>query len=135
MHLALPSFSEATNRSRNYQVCTRCVMDTTDPDIQFDEEGICNHCHEYDVLARVTLPTGDEAKRQLEQLVGRIKRDGKGKPYDCVIGVSGGVDSTFVAYKVKELGLRPLAVHLDNGWDSELAVSNIFATVKKLGID
>ena len=71
----------------------------------------------------------------LERLVEKMKRDGRGKPYDCIIGVSGGVDSTYVAYKVKQMGLRPLAVHMDNGWDSELAVKNIEETLKRLGID
>ena len=118
-----------------YQMCTRCVMDTTDPDIQFDENGVCNHCHQYDELVRQRVLTGKEGERKLQQIVAQIKRAGAGKPYDCVIGVSGGVDSTFVAYKVKQLGLRPLAVHLDNGWDSELAVKNIENICHKLEID
>jgi N-acetyl sugar amidotransferase len=121
--------------TRAYQICTRCVMDTTDPDIQFDENGVCNHCHEYDLRISKKVFTGAEGKRRLDQFVTDIKRDGKNKDYDCVIGVSGGVDSTYVAYKVKELGLRPLAVHLDNGWDSELAVKNIENALKKLNID
>jgi N-acetyl sugar amidotransferase len=78
---------------------------------------------------------GDAGREKLEQLAAKIRADGKGKPYDCVIGVSGGVDSTYVAYLVKKLGLRPLAIHLDNGWDSELAVKNIEETLKRLGID
>src|SRR6185437_10755473 len=78
---------------------------------------------------------GEEAKLKLNNLVAQIKITGKGKEYDCIIGVSGGVDSTYVAYLVKELGLIPLAIHFDNGWDSELAVSNIEKTLDKLGID
>lgn len=116
-----------------YQICIRCIMDTTDPDIVFDKNGICNHCKQYDIDRDIFLnKTGSE---ELNKLIMTIKEDGKGKEYDCVIGVSGGVDSTFVAYKVKELGLTPLAVHLDNGWNSELAVSNIEKVLKKLNID
>jgi len=114
-----------TTDDRKYQICTRCVMDTTDPDIVFDENGVCNHCHAYDQSVAQGLFSGDEGKRKLEEIADKIKTDGKKKEYDCIIGVSGGVDSSFVAYEVKELGLRPLAVHLDNGWDSELAVKNI----------
>lgn len=118
-----------------YRICTRCVMDTTDPDITFDEHGVCNHCHTYDRMVREYVHEGEAGKRKLEQVVAEIRRAGKGKQYDCAIGVSGGVDSTYVAYLVKKLGLRPLAIHLDNGWDSELAVKNIEETLKRLGID
>jgi N-acetyl sugar amidotransferase len=117
------------------RVCTRCVMDTSDPDIRFDSAGVCHHCHEYERLTKETVVGGEAGRVQLERLADRIKRDGAGKTYDCVIGVSGGVDSTYVAYRVKQLGLRPLALHLDNGWDSEIAASNIAVTLKHLGID
>lgn len=118
-----------------HQTCVRCIMDTTDPDIVFDAQGICNHCHRYDVMTRQRVIPEDERRAALDALVAEVKRIGRGKPYDCVIGVSGGVDSTYVAWLVKELGLRPLAVHLDNGWNSELAVANIEKTLKTLGID
>ncbi|MCC6298107.1 MAG: N-acetyl sugar amidotransferase [Anaerolineales bacterium] len=118
-----------------YRICTRCIMDTTDPDIVFDENGVCNHCHDHDRLMKQKVVTGKAGEEYLQQLVERMKRDGGGKPYDCLIGVSGGVDSTYVAYLVKKMGLRPLAVHMDNGWDSELAVKNIEETLKRLGID
>ena len=121
--------------SSEYRMCIRCVMDTTDPDIVFDENGVCNHCHTYDRMVREYVVDGEEGLRHLEQTAQKIRKDGQGKKYDCVIGVSGGVDSTYVAYHVKKLGLRPLAVHLDNGWDSELAVKNIEETLKRLGID
>lgn len=117
------------------RICRRCVMDTSDPDITFDAAGVCNHCHRYDQQVRDRVHTGDEGRRLLAGLVAGIKADGAGKPYDCIIGVSGGVDSTFVAWKVKELGLRPLAVHLDNGWDSEIAISNIITVLRKMAID
>lgn len=118
-----------------YRSCSRCLMDTTDPDISFDAQGVCNHCHRYEELSRSRLFHGDDARRRLDGLVAQIKARGKGRDYDCVIGVSGGVDSTYVAYIVKKLGLRPLAVHLDNGWNSELAVSNIEKVLKHLEID
>lgn len=110
-------------------------MDTTDPDITFDAEGICSHCTA--ALARIQqqiLPQ-DEREKALNALVETIKKEGKGKEYDSIIGVSGGVDSTVVAYMVKKLGLCPLAVHFDNGWDSELAVDNIHKTLQALSID
>ncbi len=122
-------------KNTEYRICARCVMDTTDPEITFDENGICIRCHEYDQMVRYEVFTGEIGRRKLEKMIERIKRDGAGKKYDCLIGVSGGVDSTFVAYKVKQYGLRPLAVHLDNGWDSELAVANIQKTLAKLEID
>src|SRR3972149_2715730 len=118
-----------------YRACRRCVMDTSDPDIVFDEQGVCNHCHDHDRMIRQKVLQGEAAKRHLAKLVDRMKKAGRGRPYDCLIGVSGGVDSTYVAFVVRERGLRPLAVHMDNGWDSELAVKNIEETLTRLGID
>lgn len=123
-----------TTKVVKYKICARCVMDTTDPDIVFDDKGVCNHCHAYDKSIAQGLFTGNEGKIKLNEVVHRIKENGKNKEYDCVIGVSGGVDSSYVAYKVKELGLRPLAVHLDNGWNSELAVKNIERILNHLKI-
>jgi N-acetyl sugar amidotransferase len=121
--------------SEKYKICAKCVMDTTDPDITFNFEGVCNHCTHYDKQMN-QLPKGKQAQVMLDDLIFRIKKDGKSKEYDCVIGLSGGVDSTYVAYLVKEkFGLRPLAVHLDNGWNSELSVINMENIVKKLDID
>lgn len=117
------------------RICTRCVMDTSDPEITFDAQGVCSHCHTYDREMARRVPSGPEAEARLQELVAGIRRGGEGREYDCVIGVSGGVDSTYLAFQAKRLGLRPLAVHLDNGWDSELAVRNIEQTLKKLGID
>ncbi len=115
----------------NLQICTRCVMDSTDPDIQFDADGICNHCKHYDSVR----PFFGDKKAELQTLVDKISAAGKNNDYDCVIGLSGGVDSTYVAYRAVKMGLRPLAVHLDNGWNSEIAVRNIENIVKKLDID
>jgi N-acetyl sugar amidotransferase len=117
------------------RVCVRCIMDTTDPEITFDNAGVCSHCYRYDRVAAQRLIPRDQRDDKLKLLVEEIKSAGAGKDYDCVIGVSGGVDSTYVAWIVKELGLRPLAVHLDNGWNSELAVANIEKTLNVLEID
>lgn len=120
---------------RSYQICNRCVLDTSDPFIEFDELGNCNHCnHYFNQLQNLTYK-GKESDQELIELVNQIKKRGEGKKYDCVVGISGGVDSCYVAYKVKELGLRPLAVHMDNGWNSEAAVHNIETVCEKLGID
>jgi N-acetyl sugar amidotransferase len=111
-------------------------MDTaSDRSIAFDEQGVCHHCLRYDQLIASRVCKGSAGQQALAALVDRIKAAGKGREYDCIIGVSGGVDSTYVAYLVKQLGLRPLAVHFDNGWDSELAVSNIEKVLKRLQID
>ncbi|MCU0337084.1 MAG: N-acetyl sugar amidotransferase [Sediminibacterium sp.] len=118
-----------------YKICSRCIMDTSDPNIEFNDEGVCNHCLRYENELHRRVFIGDEASSKLKSLVDKIKNAGKGKEYDCIIGVSGGVDSTYVAYLTKQLGVRPLAVHFDNGWNSELAVSNIEKTLDHLGID
>jgi N-acetyl sugar amidotransferase len=106
-----------------------------DPDIRFDKDGICNYYYEYQDAASKYLFSEEDGRKKLDDLANQIKADGKGKRYDCLIGLSGGVDSTYVAWLVKEYGLRPLAVHLDNGWDSELAVKNIENIITKCGFD
>ena len=116
--------------------CIRCVMnDNVDIHITFNAEGLCKHCQRYDELAPSRIFEEAEGVVKLAQLVDKIKAAGEAKEYDCIVGVSGGVDSTYVAYKVKELGLRPLAIHFDNGWNSELAVKNIETVLKRLNID
>ena len=117
-----------------YQVCARCIMDTSDPEITFDALGVCHHCRRYDAVIATDTMRGREGRVALERIAARIRTEGRRKRYDCVIGVSGGIDSTYVAYLTQELGLRPLAVHLDNGWNSEVAVSNISNIVRRLGI-
>jgi N-acetyl sugar amidotransferase len=112
-------------------------MDSTDPDIVFDSDGVCNHCTNAIKLLKQPpygLPPY-EKELALNQLIENIKKTGKNKEYDCIIGLSGGVDSSYVAYLVKKWGLRPLAIHLDNGWNLELAVKNIENVCKKLDID
>lgn len=121
---------------KDYRICTVTIMDNvSDPDITFDEAGICNYYYEYKNKAKQRLFNSEEDSGKFDDLINKIKRAGEGKDYDCLIGISGGVDSTYVAYKTKELGLRPLAIHFDNGWNSELAVKNIENTLKKLNID
>lgn len=126
--------SVADRRDMRFQVCTRTVMDTTDPDITFDKDGVCNYWYEYQDFLK-TLPARGERDRLFRETIARIKAAGAGKKYDCLIGLSGGVDSSYLAWLAKENGLRPLAVHFDNGWNTELAVGNIETLVSKLGLD
>lgn len=118
-----------------YQMCTKTVMDTTDPNITFDKEGVSNHFYEYQKAAETQLLPEPKRTQVLEKNIAEIKANGKGKKYDCLIGLSGGVDSSYVAYLVKNYGLRPLAVHFDNGWNSELAVHNVNSIIEKTGFD
>ncbi|WP_367275860.1 N-acetyl sugar amidotransferase [Microcella sp.] len=122
---------------RPFQRCVRTIMDTTDPDIWFDEYGVSSHVigFEANLAAEVRAAQAGERLGELDELVARIKQAGEGKPYDCVIGISGGVDSSYLALQAVKLGLRPLAVHFDSGWNSELAVDNIHNLVTKLGLD
>lgn len=120
---------------RKYQICTRCIMDTSDPDITFDAEGVCNHCKKFDWIRENLWFPNEEGSKRLELIIDEIKAKGKGKPYDCIMGLSGGVDSSYLAIKAVEFGLRPLVVHVDAGWNSELAISNIELLVRKLGLD
>jgi len=120
--------------TRAYQRCTRCILDTTIESIRFDDNGVCNFCKIHDELEK-NYPTGEAGWRYLESLAQKIKQEHKHKPYDCIVGVSGGRDSTYVLYLTVKLGLRPLAVHFDNGWNSEIAVSNIKNAVTRLNVD
>jgi len=122
--------------NQNYKICSRCILDTNDyPEISFDSNGVCNICNTYDNLANRTIYKGKEAEEKLSGIISKIKAKGKGGKYDCIIGISGGVDSTYLTYQAKLLGLKPIVVHFDNGWDSELAVNNIENITKKLGFD
>lgn len=116
-----------------YRRCVSCIMDTTDPDITFGEDGRCSHCKKSDAYRRIWDPAGDPVG--LELLVERIRRDGRGRDYDAIMGLSGGVDSSFVAHLAKEFDLRVLVIHVDTGWNSELAVKNIENVVNRLGFE
>lgn len=121
--------------SRQYRICARCVMDTSDTEIVFDDHGVCNNCRRAERLLAVRLPAFKDGEYRLDRIVARIRSDGSGRPYDCIVGVSGGADSTYAAYVARKQGLRPLAVHFDNGWNSELAVKNIESTLRGMGIE
>ncbi|MCP4325916.1 MAG: N-acetyl sugar amidotransferase [Alteromonadales bacterium] len=117
----------------NYQICSQCILDTSDPKITFDKNGVCNYCHSYKKVESTAL-NPVEAEKYLKSMVAKIKDSSTGE-YDCIVGMSGGVDSTYVAYLAKEYGLNPLAVHIDAGWNSEIAVKNIESATNILKID
>lgn len=118
-----------------YRMCTFCVMDTSDPEITFDADGRCNHCLAFETYAASAWFPNEEGERRLKTLIEEIKEAGKGHDYDSVLGLSGGVDSSFLALKAHEWGLRPLVVHVDAGWNSELAVQNIERIIKYTGYE
>src|ERR1035437_1142412 len=126
---------KATAMSHEYRECSFCVMDTSDPEISFDADQRCNHCRDFEQLINTSWFPNDEGPRRWKALLERIKKEGKGREYDCVIGLSGGVDSSFLVLKAYEWGLRPLVVHVDAGWNSELAVQNIERIVKHTGFE
>jgi N-acetyl sugar amidotransferase len=119
---------------RKYQVCSRCILDTTASDIWFDEKGECKYCKIHDEMEKIH-PPGEPSEKYLRNIIAKIKADGKNKRYDCIAGVSGGRDSTYTLYTAVKLGLRPLAVHFDNGWNSEISVSNIKKVCEKLNVE
>lgn len=121
--------------NNKYKVCSRCVMDTSDSEIVFDSFGICNHCHNFDNVTKKVWFPNDEGKRKLESIFAKIKKEGKGQDYDCIIGLSGGVDSSYLALILKDYNIKPLVVHVDAGWNSELAVYNIEQIVKHCNYD
>lgn len=119
-----------------YQICTNCVMDTSDSKIIFDEKGVCDHCNDFYKNVLPNWHTDEKGKAELEKIVSQIKKEGKGKDFDCILGMSGGVDSSYLLHlAVTKLGLRPLVFHVDGGWNSELAVHNIQVMVDQLGLD
>lgn len=121
---------------REYQICTNCVMDTSDSKISFDENGVCDHCNDFKKSVKPNWQTDEAGRAELESIVKKIKISGKGKDFDCLLGLSGGVDSSYMLHiAVKEFGLRPLVFHVDGGWNSELAVHNIQMLIDKLGLD
>jgi len=117
-------------------MCSRCVMDTTAKEISFDDNGECNFCKHYDTVEKHEVFSDKAGQEKLDLLISEIKKKGKNKKYDVLIGLSGGVDSSYVAYLLKKkYNLRALAVHLDNGWNTELAVANVEEVIKRLDID
>jgi N-acetyl sugar amidotransferase len=120
---------------RTYQICKRCIMDTSDPEIKFDDQGNCNHCNSALDRAKKTWFPDKNGEKTLDDIIKKIKYEEKDKEFDCIVGLSGGVDSSYLAYLAVNKGLRPLVVHVDCGWNSEQAVKNIESVVKKLNIE
>lgn len=121
---------------RDYQVCTNCVMDTTDSNITFDEKGVCDHCNTYYTDILPNWHTDEKGHKALEEIIAKIKKEGEDKDFDCLMGMSGGIDSSYLLYVMKEkYGLRPLVFHVDAGWNSQIAVNNIERLVDGLGLD
>lgn len=119
-----------------YQICTNCVMDTSDPNISFDQNGVCDHCNNFRKNILPTWNPNAERLEELEKLSKKIRWEGKGREYDCILGLSGGADSSYLAYVAKEImHLRPLVYVVDTGWNLNVAVENIEKIVKGLGVD
>jgi len=117
------------------QICTRCIYDESIPSITFDEQGVCNYCHMIDDLVKEYETGKPGGQKKFEDIVAQIKKEGKWKQYDCVIGVSGGTDSSYMVYMALQMGLRPLAVHYDNTWNTAIATENIRKVLTKLNVD
>lgn len=117
-----------------FVICSRCILDTSVHDIKFDNNGECKYCLIHDEM-EIRHPLGPNLKIELQALISKIKLQGKNKKYDCIVGVSGGRDSSFTLLTAVKLGLRPLAVHFDNGWNSEISVQNIKKACDKLHVD
>jgi N-acetyl sugar amidotransferase len=121
--------------SEPLRVCTRCIYDSRVASITFDEQGVCNYCHQIDSLSRDYATGTAEGERRMSGILEDIKRAGHGRPYDCIVGVSGGTDSSYLVYYAKLHGLRPLAVHYDNTWNTAIATQNIHKVLRALNVD
>lgn len=133
---AFPTASGCASQSgSDYQICSRCIYDSRVPKIVFDEHGVCNYCHMIDGLKDQYGTGTATGHAKLAEIFDTIKRDGREKRYDCVVGVSGGTDSSYVLVKAVEAGLRPLAVHYDNTWNTAIATQNIRNLLAKLDVD
>ncbi|MEG0858021.1 MAG: N-acetyl sugar amidotransferase [Pseudomonas sp.] len=124
------------SKDDGYKICGRCIMDTSDPNIRFDESGVCEYCRNFDNVIQPNWDTGAGGKSELMAIAEKIKEHGKGKDFDCIIGLSGGLDSSYAAYIAKHvMGLRPLLFHVDAGWNTDQAVGNIEKLVDGLGVE
>jgi len=131
----LPGYGEMWRRGLlSDQVCSRCLYDSSIAGISFDEDGACSYCHLHDEM-EVQYPTGPEGQRALEAMAKQMRAAGRGKRFDCVVGVSGGCDSSYLLYQMVQLGVRPLAVHFDNTWNSPIATQNIYNVLEALGVE
>ncbi len=122
-------------KTPNVKICTRCIYDENTPQIVFDEQGVCNYCKMSDNLVAQYKTGMPEGEAEIDKIIEEIKKAGKGKEYDCIVGVSGGTDSSYMIYWAIQKGLRPLAVHYDNTWNSSIATENIKKILKKLNVD
>ena len=124
------------NEAKNYRICKNCIMDTSDPNIEFDNNGLCNHCNNFTRIIKPNWHPNENGRQILKNLSKKILKQTKGKDFNCIIGLSGGLDSSFTAHVVvKELGLKPLLFHVDAGWNTYQAVGNIEKLVDGLGLD
>ena len=120
----------------SYQICSNCIMDTTDPNITFDGRGWCDYCNNFHATIKPQWHTDERGEHELMDLAAKIKKEGVGKDFDCIIGLSGGLDSSYATYVAKEkMGLRPLLLHVDAGWNTDQAVGNIEKLVDGLGLE
>lgn len=132
----MATVTEMQLAKRAYQICTNCIMDTSDSGIVFDDRGWCDYCNNYHSTILPHWHTDERGEREITAQIEKIKADGHGKDHDCLIGLSGGVDSSYVVHLAKEkFGLRPLLYHVDAGWNSQQAVNNIEKLVDGLGLD
>ncbi|WP_412971515.1 N-acetyl sugar amidotransferase [Glaciecola sp. MF2-115] len=118
------------------KICTNCVMDTTDSQITFDENGVCDHCLDFKQNVAPNWHTDERGNSELERIISKIKKDGEGRDFDCIMGMSGGADSSYLLHvAVTKYGLRPLVFHVDGGWNADDAVHNINVMIDKLNLD
>jgi len=119
-----------------YKICSNCIMDTSDPHITFDSNGHCDYCNNFEHLIKPNWHVDEQGHQELMAMAASIKEDSKGNDFDCIIGLSGGLDSSYAAYiAVEKMGLRPLLFHVDAGWNTDQAVSNIEKLIEGLGLD
>ncbi|MGE5363047.1 MAG: N-acetyl sugar amidotransferase [Bacteroidota bacterium] len=135
IHADIRNNEERNVNPGDVKICSRCIYDETVPGIEFDEDGVCNYCKMIDQLTEEYQTGKAKGEEKFSEIVEEIKRNGKGKKYDCVVGVSGGTDSSYMIYLAVKMGLRPLAVHYDNTWNTGTATSNITKVLKKLNVD
>ncbi|WP_439145971.1 N-acetyl sugar amidotransferase [Vibrio sp.] len=124
------------NDDKKIKVCSNCVMDSTDSKISFDQNGVCDHCNDFYENVEPNWHTDEKGNKELESIISKIKKDGEGRDFDCIMGMSGGADSSYLLHvAVNKYGLRPLVFHVDGGWNSDDAVHNINVMIDKLGLD
>lgn len=127
--------TEALKNGKRVKLCAKCIYDETVSGISFDDDGVCNYCHTMEDLQKEYKTGTPEGEAALKEIIGKVKKSGKNKKYDCVVGVSGGTDSSYLLVKLKEWGLRPLAVHYDNTWNTATATENIKKVLDALDVD